>query len=509
MITSLALNHTPDQVHIYILDYGGQSHLKVLESFPHVGAVITRLESERTERLLGYLSVEILRRSALMRKAKVDDWGDYNDQVNQNEQLPAIFLIIDGFLNLKDAFESAISKKIVMLVGGQSAGIYLAISSYTQTDLPNELLANINSRISFYQANSNEYQGIVGFPSEACLQEDAVLGMRPGRGLVRSTTPLAFQAALPTYGENDKELAENISTLSCAMQNAWLGKRTPPEIYALEEFIYLPPIGQEKNKRDFRVEIGFTYQDLRPIGFSLSQDSNAFLISSTSPGCGKTTFLQMWMIQLAEKYPFDQLEMKIIGFHSQSLGAFKSLPNVKIIRVKPALQDFLNEIEKIVEKRKLDLESRIQSEVDKFDQISFLRQYYHILIIIDDYSKFSASINDNERTQLVEILQNGDDVGISFIIADSMADLPKPFQDSFIQKVTLSGCGVLLGGADGIDLFNNARITPGQPSIGLPAGRGYLIRRGRVNLFQAGVWWQQNEDPENTIQHRLANIIEK
>ena len=509
MITSLAVNHTPNHVHIYILDYGGQSNLKVMESFPHVGAVITRLESERTERLLGYLSAEIMHRNTLMRKAKVDNWEDYNDQTEQNEKFPAVFLIIDGFLNLKDAFESAISKKIVMLVSGQSAGIYLAISSYTQTDLPNELLANINSRISFYQANPNEYQGIVGFPSEACLQEDAVLGMRPGRGLLRGTTPLAFQAALPTYGENDKEVTENISMLSSAMRDAWLGKPTPPEICALEEFIYLPPVAQEKNKRDFRAEIGYTYQDLQPIGFTLGQDSNAFLVSSTSPGCGKTTFLQMWLMQLVEKYPFDQLKIKIIGYHSQSLGEFRQLPNVEIIRVKSAMQGFLNDMEKIVDKRKLDLESRIQSEVERFDQKAFLREYSHILIIIDDYGKFSASINDNERTQLIDILQNGDDVGISFIVADSMADLPKLFQDSFLQKFSLSGCGVLLGGTDGIDLFNNARITPGQPSIGLPAGRGYLIRRGRVNLFQAGVWWQQNEDPENTLQHRLANIIEK
>jgi len=321
---------------------------------------------------------------------------------------------------------------------------------------------------------------------------------------LRGTTPLAFQAALPTYGENDKELADNLTTLACAMRAAWAGKRTPPEIQALEELIYLPPVRQEQNKRDYLAEIGLTYQELKPIGFSLGQDSNAFLVSSTSPGGGKTTFLQMWLLQLAEKYPASQLEIKIIGYHSQSLAILKALPHVQWIKLKLALQEFLSDMGKIVEKRKKDQEKQIHSNAENFDQAIFLSHYPHIVVVIDDYSKFSASIDDNERIQLIDILQKSDEAGISFVIADTMADLPKIFQDSLINKFSISGCGVLLGEADNIDFFNNSRIIPGQPMVGLPAGRGYFIRRGRVSLFQAGVWWQQNKNPTEALQNRIA-----
>ncbi|UCF61673.1 MAG: hypothetical protein JSV37_03025, partial [Anaerolineaceae bacterium] len=40
IVTSLALTRAPDEVHFYILDFGGQSTLKVLDSMPHVGAVV-------------------------------------------------------------------------------------------------------------------------------------------------------------------------------------------------------------------------------------------------------------------------------------------------------------------------------------------------------------------------------------------------------------------------------------------------------------------------------------
>jgi S-DNA-T family DNA segregation ATPase FtsK/SpoIIIE len=502
-ITSLALNHTPAQVHVYILDYGGQSRFKMMEAFPQIGAVITRLETERTDRLLNYLAAEMQRRSVLLRRARVDDWTDYNAQMTTADRIPAIFLIVDNFLNLKNAIENETIKKIGLLMGGQSAGIYLAISTYTQSDLPNEILSNISTIISFYQANQNEYHGLVGILSEAQLQEDVSQGMRPGRGFIRGTTPFAFQAALPTYGNNDKEVAENLSVLSIAMRNAWSGRRTPPEVRALDEFIYVPPVVQEKVSGSYWVDMGLSYQDLKPIGFDIGQDGNAFLVSSTVPGCGKTTYLQTWTLLLAENFTPDQVEIKVISFHSRSLSAVKELPHVNMIKNKLAFQDFLNELDQVIKTRKAVLENNIEADIDDFDSTSFLFHQSRIVIIIDDYGRFSSEIDDNQRIQLMDILQQGDELGISLIISDTMADLPKVYQDNLMGKFSTSGCGILLGGTDGIDFFNNARIMSGMPSTDLPIGRGYFIRRGKVSLFQAGVWWQQNMNPIEAFQNRI------
>jgi DNA segregation ATPase FtsK/SpoIIIE, S-DNA-T family len=506
MVTSLVSTHTPAEVQIYALDYGGQPRLKILEAFPHVGAVVTRLEVERTERLVSYLTAEMLRRNKLMREEKVDSWLDYNAQVKPSLKFPAVFLIIDNFMNLRDTFEPEMIKKVMMLTGAQSAGIHLAISAFTQSDLPNELLANINSRISFYQASDAEYNGLVGIPSEARKQEDAMLGMRPGRGLLRSTPPLSFQAALPIHGANDKELADNLTDLANFMSLAWAGKQKPPEICILEEHIYLPPASMSTTRRDYLAETGITYKELKPVGFSLREDGNAFLVSSTSPGDGKTTFLQMWLLRLAEMYSPAQLEIKIIGYHSQSMTAFKSLPHAQYIKVKPALQDFLADMGKVMDKRRKMQEKLIRDDAEKFDQGKFLDQFPQILVVIDDYAKFSSSTTENEQTQLLDLIQIGDENGLGMIISETMVDFPKSYNDKLIGKFSSSGCGVLLGGADGIDLYNNARITPGQPYTGLPHGRGYFIRRGRVSLFQAGVWWQEDENPVDALDKRLSGL---
>ena len=53
LITALARAYSPAEVNLYLLDFGGRM-LRLFEPLPHVGAVITADEIERTERLLRY-----------------------------------------------------------------------------------------------------------------------------------------------------------------------------------------------------------------------------------------------------------------------------------------------------------------------------------------------------------------------------------------------------------------------------------------------------------------------
>jgi len=71
LVTSLVRAQSPLDVHIYILDFGGQSALKVLEAYPHVGAVITRVETECAERLIKYIQ----KRSAETKLALTENQG--------------------------------------------------------------------------------------------------------------------------------------------------------------------------------------------------------------------------------------------------------------------------------------------------------------------------------------------------------------------------------------------------------------------------------------------------
>ena len=72
VITSLVLTHSPDELHIYILDFGGRA-LTIFQDLPHVGAVITSEEDERVMRVLRKINDIIDQRQMLFSEAKVNN----------------------------------------------------------------------------------------------------------------------------------------------------------------------------------------------------------------------------------------------------------------------------------------------------------------------------------------------------------------------------------------------------------------------------------------------------
>jgi hypothetical protein len=119
-------------------------------------------------------------------------------------------------------------------------------------------------------------------------------------------------------------------------------------------------------------------------------------------------------------------------------------------------------------------------------------------VVIDDYDRFSQNLG-GPAEKLVDLVQRGQDCGISFIITGKLTDLPNSYIDKFIDRVKKSGCGVLLGGTEGIDEYNNTRRPTGSVPMGLPAGRGYIISRGQANMIQALAYWNENENPEDAL----------
>src|SRR5205823_14880113 len=58
---SLVRSMTPDQLHLYAVDFGAQT-LASLVNIPHCGAVIAARERDRQERLIRFLTAEVDRR---------------------------------------------------------------------------------------------------------------------------------------------------------------------------------------------------------------------------------------------------------------------------------------------------------------------------------------------------------------------------------------------------------------------------------------------------------------
>src|SRR5439155_3016397 len=100
LITSLVATHSPDELNIYMLDFGGRG-LDVLTTLPHVGASIAPSEEERVQRLLRKLSNILEERKAVFSQARADNLLVYNAD-NPDKIMPAILVVIDNFAQFKE-----------------------------------------------------------------------------------------------------------------------------------------------------------------------------------------------------------------------------------------------------------------------------------------------------------------------------------------------------------------------------------------------------------------------
>ena len=343
LVTSSVLTNPPDKVNFYILDYGGQSTLRVLQKLPHVGSVATRLEKEKAERIIQYFHNELRVRNELLQEAQEDNWLDCNNVIKN--KLPALYLVIDNYKSFRNSMDDDVAASIASLVsGGAASGIFLIISAVLPRDLNPGLFENILTRISFSQADQSEYSAIVGRPTEAKMEEEINLGNIPGRGYLKGNPPLEFQAALPLDGDSDSLQLMNLRQIAEDMDKAWKGKR-PRDIEKMPLYIYADFKKSYAIDDDYWIPLGKEYTTLEPIGLSLINDGPYFIIAGVSGFTGKTSLLKLWLISLANKLTSNQIQYFIVDFHAHTLIALKDLPHtMEYIPVRPALEPAINSI---------------------------------------------------------------------------------------------------------------------------------------------------------------------
>jgi len=67
LLKGLAVNYTPEEVNIYILDFASMI-LKTFEEMNHVGGVITSSEDEKLKNFFKMMNEEIYRRKDILSK---------------------------------------------------------------------------------------------------------------------------------------------------------------------------------------------------------------------------------------------------------------------------------------------------------------------------------------------------------------------------------------------------------------------------------------------------------
>jgi S-DNA-T family DNA segregation ATPase FtsK/SpoIIIE len=536
LAVSLAATHSPDHLHMYILDLGGR-HLSALENLPHVGALIIPDDEgyrERVEQLLRQLDEIVEERKTIVNNAGVSDVYQYN-QLHPADAQPAMVVVIDNFVEFRETFggsndnvESVLDKFVTLARASKPYGIHFVISANQLNVLSSRLYSLFTERLTLKLADSTDYRAIVGGPTTNIPDI-------PGRGYVSvGRQPLSFQVARPIdllrdgvvelAGEN-QELKELAHTMQAYIEQADRDYRRPIRIDALPKTILfkqilarqhglalddrflerLRAITQRKwadsldpDQSDWlKVTIGvISGNRLRELQLEAKKDGVHGMIAGGT-GSGKSELLMTLIVGLALNYDPSILNFVLVDYKGGgAFEPFKDLPHCVDLVTNlnsAAVRRMFTAINAEMQRRqKLNVETGTKDIIEYRAKGLHLRRepYPHLFVIIDEYAEMITD-NPEFKDELDRITRIGRSLGVNLLLA---AQRPIGVSDQMRANIKFRICLRV----EGIDTSREMlrRSDAAFLPSGMP-GRGYLqVGNENIELMQVAYTGEKYTSPD-------------
>jgi len=472
--TSIALTHSPELAHIYVLEFGTGA-LSCLEAFPHTGAVIKPNESEKIERLFRFLGKEISSRTEI-------DW--------RSKGLPDIYLFINNVADFRQQYPDQSEELGRFIRFGGSVGIHVIISSNRGSELPRTLGGNIPTRIVLQMAERQDYTDVLNtiVPPLSLRTE--------GRGYYLSDGFAECQIAFPDKAlsahnmslgninniqnsEKDlQEIKKVILEIGSQMSLVCKDNELPKKIESMKEELKIDDFNIYLNEHDnfgddTKIPLAIEFENLSPVFIDPLTELPYWTILGPRQS-GKTTLLLDFIYQLCNSKAV-KTQVTCVPLKKGPLSKINTnIPGIEIVADTNAIIEKCNSFPSLLE-----------------EQPDIFR-----ILIIDDVGL--PYMNNNQPLikaldQLAEVLVQSSHSHFLFIIADMVGNLKGSYSYSsaLIKLFQQHQTGVFFSLDDYDSQWFNVRISPQMRKSynissgdSLPTGRGFLVRKGKIEYIQ-------------------------
>lgn len=429
----LARNHTPERLHIYLIDLGTNG-LIPLRDLPHVADVMMVDEEIKLGKLFRRLANELKNR-----KQKLSEYGvatiDMYERASKKE-VPHILLLIDTIdsvmeVDYREEFESMLSQ---IAREGAGVGIHLVATAGRQTAIRTPILANIKNQISLYLIDDIETRGIIGRTS---LNIEEI----PGRGLVKLEDPTSFQTALPVEGEDTLMIVENIQREAKEMAQAWTGDRPlpipmVPEVLPFEDFVQRDQTKEmiQQGKIPFAVD----FEDVEPMELSVQSDQNTLILGEMMDTIEQIYLTIVFSISMNE-----EIDVGLIDNTSGSFGMYRDRFNI-FADESSSMDDFINQLQSLYEARE-DAFKELQDDTEGRATISeFLQELRPMIVLMTDAVFVINTLSSTTQQTLANLIDIGNRMGIYFVIGSIQGAIDRLYDD-VTTAIKKQKNGILIG----------------------------------------------------------------
>lgn len=269
IIFNLARHHRPDQLHMYLFDFGTNGLMPITD-IPHVADYFTVDQEEKINKAIKRIESLINDRKRMLSEERVVNLDQYNQYTGKN--VPHIFIIIDNFDTVKesdfvDSFEMMMAK---LTREGLALGMYVVITGSRSNAIRSTIYTNIKTKMALYLFDNSEITNIIGSYKKGVKDTK-------GRAVINDENFTQYQIAQSikvdqeeTYNEAvNKEVQDMISTYDGALPKGI--PMMPDEVteQTIEDRIDVERLIREEHK----LPLGLDFEDVEVVSLDMRQTS--------------------------------------------------------------------------------------------------------------------------------------------------------------------------------------------------------------------------------------------
>ncbi|MGL5909086.1 MAG: type VII secretion protein EccCb, partial [Phycicoccus sp.] len=278
LVTSLALTHTPTEVQVYCLDFGGGG-LATLAGLPHVGSVATRRDEELVRRTVAQVTGVLDRREEEFAAAGIDSMATFRGRYSgtgDSGNYGDVFLVVDGWMTLRQDYE-ALEEAVTKLASrGLGYGIHVVLSANRWMDV----------RVGLRDALATRLELRLGDPVDSEMDRREAVNVpadSPGRGL--GPDKLHFLTALPRIDGRSSvdDLSAGVEAMVSAVADAGPGAPAPP-VSLLPRTCDPAELPPPDPAAPLRVPVGVVERDLGPALLDFEAEPHLLVFGDSESG---------------------------------------------------------------------------------------------------------------------------------------------------------------------------------------------------------------------------------
>jgi S-DNA-T family DNA segregation ATPase FtsK/SpoIIIE len=194
--------------------------------------------------------------------------------------------------------------------------------------------------------------------------------------------------------------------------------------------------------------------------------------------CGKTTLLRTWITGIQRYYTPEQAQIIIIDYR-------KSLLSIAQGQHVLTYASTLDKIKELVQTLNAEFERRLAKNASNSEETLTSDGTWngtHYYLFVDDYDMVATQTpqSGNPLNPLETLLQPAKEIGFHIILARRIVEIGRANYDPIYRGIkNMEGPGFIMRG----DPIEGRQVLHKQSaSDKLPAGRGYIVRRGAPTM---------------------------